>query len=466
MRRLRLDTLAVRIGATVLAGMLLFQLVLLAVVFWPGGPARPVFLLPSPKQALAMAAALEKTPPALRADIVRALNSDALLVRLRPAGVEPGAAPPNRGAQRLERLFARYADDLDGRPFRVEVRPGGGIGATSADDIGTAAPVGLVLTLTNGDNLVLERTRAPALLRLLDRALLIGALGCAIVVVVLLVALRHTARPLRALGTASRQLAADMDVPDLPLNGPAEIRDLSRAFNDMKHTIRALMDERTRMLAALAHDFRTYLTRLRLRAEFIDDIDQRARAVADLDEMNLLLDDTLTFAREVSAPDAPAPPLVDLAVEIAALVAVRRELGQDVEWHGAQAALPVACAPLALRRMLDNLVDNAVRYAGGARLAATSDDSGVLVTVEDDGPGVPEAALPSLTLPFERLEGSRARATGGSGLGLSIVLALATSQGGKLALQNRAEGGLRATLRLPGQATRPQGADHRHSPSM
>nr|WP_315219084.1 ATP-binding protein [uncultured Duganella sp.] len=461
MKRLRFDTLAVRIGGTVLAGALLFQFVLLAVVFWPGGPARPVFLLPSPKQALAMASALEKAPPALRPDIVRALNSDALLVRLQPAGAAPAAAPPNRGSARLERLFARYADDLDGRPFHVEVRPGERLNALSANDIGAAAPVSLVLTLTSGDSLVLERTRAPALRRLMDRAVLIGLLGCAILAAVLLVALRQTARPLRALNAASRQLAADLSMPDLPLDGPAEIKDLSRAFNDMKHTIRSLIDDRTRMLAALAHDFRTYLTRLRLRAEFIDDADQRARAVADLDEMNMLLDDTLTFAREVSASGAPAPRLVDLAVEIAALVAVRRELGQDVEWHGEQATLPVACAPLALRRMLDNLIDNAVRYAHGARLTATRDDGDVLVTVEDDGPGVPEEALLRLTLPFERLEGSRARATGGSGLGLSIVLALAASQGGTLGLQNRAEGGLRATLRLPGHPLPPQGADGR-----
>ena len=450
MKPLRFDTLAVRIGATVLAGMALFQLVLLAVVFWPGGPARPVFLLPSPKQALAMAAALEKAPPAVRADIVLALNSDALLVRLLPAGVAPAAAPSTHGSQRLERLFARYADDLKGRPFRVDVQGSGRIGAIGADDLGAAAPVALVLTLNNGDSLVLERTRAPALARLMDRALLIGLLGCAILATVLLVALRQTARPLRALSAASRQLAGDMAVPDLPLDGPAEIKDLSRAFNDMKHTIRQLVDERTHMLAALAHDFRTYLTRLRLRAEFIDDADQRARAVADLDEMNMLLDDTLTFAREASASRAPAPRLADLAVEIAALVAARRELGQNVAWHGAQATFPVACAPLALRRMLDNLVDNAVRYANGARLTLAADAGDVLVTVEDDGPGVPDEALPRLTQPFERLDGSRARATGGSGLGLSIVLALATSQGGKLTLQNRAEGGLRATLRLPG----------------
>lgn len=450
MKRLRFDTLAMRIGATVLAGMALFQLVLLAVVFWPGGPARPVFLLPSPKQALAMATALEKAPPALRADIVRALNSDALLVRLLPASQVPAAAPPSRGGQRLARLFARYADGLEDRPFRIDVQPDGRIGALGEDDLGAAAPVALVLTLNSGDNLVLERTRAPALMRLMDRALLIALLGCAILAAVLLVALRQTARPLRALSNASRQLAADMAVADLPLDGPAEIKDLSRAFNDMKHTIRSLIDERTRMLAALAHDFRTYLTRLRLRAEFIDDADQRARAVADLDEMNLLLDDTLTFAREASSHGTPGPRLADLGAEIATLVATRRELGQHVEWHGAQTPFPVACAPLALRRMLDNLVDNAVRYANGARLQLAVEDGDVLVTVEDDGPGVPDEALPRLTLPFERLEGSRARATGGSGLGLSIVQALATSQGGTLTLQNRAEGGLRATLRLPG----------------
>ncbi|MGV7206440.1 ATP-binding protein [Oxalobacteraceae bacterium A2-2] len=444
----RLDTLAMRLGLTVLAGAVVFQAVLLAVVFWPGGPARPVFLLPSPEQALAMAEALEQAPPALRPAIVRAFNSDALIARLAPAtGAAP--SPPNRASARLERLFRQYANGLGGRSFHIEVRPDSRLNAVSAEDVGAPAPARLVVRLGNGDSLELERTRAPALARLLDRSLLVAALGVAILAAVLMVALRQTARPLRDLGAASRQLAAQLAAPDLPLQGPAEIRDLSHAFNGMKHTIRTLIDDRTRMLAALAHDFRTYLTRLRLRAEFIGDDDQRSRAIADLDEMSALLDDTLTFAREMSASGSPAQREIDVASEIAAVVATRRELGQDVAWQPPQAPLAAACAPLPFRRMMDNLLDNAERYAGAARVAASREGGMVMITIDDDGPGVPEESLPRLTLPFERLESSRARATGGSGLGLSIVAALAASQGGSLELGNRREGGLRAALRLP-----------------
>jgi signal transduction histidine kinase len=401
-----------------------------------------------------MAVALEQAPPALRPAIVRAFNSDALIARLAPAA-GAAASPPSRATARLERLFGHYSHGLEGRPYHVELRPGGRLNALSVEDVGAPAPARLVVRLNTGDRLELERTRAPALARLLDRSLLVAALGLAILAGVLLVALRQTARPLRELGAASRQLAAQLAAPDLPLQGPAEIRELSHAFNGMKHTIRALIGDRTRMLAALAHDFRTYLTRLRLRAEFIGDNDQRSRAIADLDEMNALLDDTLTFAREMSASGTPAQRQLDVASELSALVAARRELGQDVAWHPPQAPLTAACAPLPFRRMMDNLLDNAERYAGAARIAAVLDGGVVTVTVEDDGPGVPQESLTRLTLPFERLEGSRARATGGSGLGLSIVAALAASQGGALELSNLPEGGLRAALRLPIAPTTP-----------
>lgn len=451
MMRERFDSLFVRIGAVFLIGCLAFQAALLIIVFWPGGPARPVFLLPSPEQALAMAAALEKAPPALRPDIVRALNSDALIVRTTPSVDVQDDGAPLKSSKRLERLFARYAKGLDGRAFSIQVRSGGRVNAFSEDHIGAAAPVRLVLSLRTGETLILERTRAPALRRLMDRGLIIATAGLIILGFVLGIALRQTAHPIKRLSQASRHLAGDLSAPDLPLKGPSEIRELSAAFNDMKHTIRSLIDDRTRMLAAIAHDFRTYLTRLRLRAEFIDDPDQQARAITDIEEMNALLDDTLTFARDVSMSGAPKMRYVDVVAEITTLTATRRESGQSVALSDRPGTpLMAACAPLALRRMLNNLVDNAVRYAGSARLRVWSESGFVMVAVEDSGPGVPDEALSRLTTPFERLETSRARQTGGVGLGLSIVKALAESQGGNMSIQNRPEGGLGVTLRLPG----------------
>ncbi|ESQ83762.1 hypothetical protein ABENE_20025 [Asticcacaulis benevestitus DSM 16100 = ATCC BAA-896] len=448
------DSLAVRIGAVFLIGGIAFQVALLIIVFWPGGPARPVFLLPSPEQALAMASALEKAPPALRPDIVRALNSDALIVRIKPSGEIPDDGAPLKNSARLERLFARYAKGLDGRAFRVQVRAGGQVNTFSANDIGAAAPVRLLLSLRTGETLVLERTRAPALRRLMNRGLLIGTVGLVILAFVLGIALRQTAHPIKRLSQASRQLAGNLDTPDLSLNGPSEIRELSAAFNEMKHTIRSLIDDRTRMLAAIAHDFRTYLTRLRLRIEFIDDKDQRTRAITDIEEMNNLLDDTLTFAREISISGAPKTRSVEIVAEISNLTATRQESGHAVEFSDRpETPIIAACAPLALRRMLDNLVDNALRYAGSARLSVWSESAFVMVAVEDSGPGVPDEALSRLTTPFERLETSRARHTGGVGLGLSIVKALAESQGGGVSIQNRPEGGLRVTLRLPANST-------------
>ncbi|WP_035018307.1 ATP-binding protein [Caulobacter sp. UNC358MFTsu5.1] len=447
--RLGLDRLAVRLAAVFLAGAVAFQVLLLLVVFWPGRSGSPSFLLPSPEQAAAMADVLEAAPENLRPAIVHAMNSDAAAVRLERGSASDGPAPAMRPAPRLERLFARYAEGLGGRSFQVQARSNAPIVGSPERGVGAAGPVRLVVDLRTGQTLIIERKQPLAVRRFLDRALLIGAIGAAILGLVMLVCLRQTARPIRTLAGAARAFADDLAAPDLSQGGAHEIKELSAAFNGMKRTIRALVEDRTRVLAAIAHDMRTYLTRLRLRVEFIDDPGQRERAVNDLQEMSLLLDDTLTFAREVGASGAPQQRRVDVAAELEALVATRRDLGEAVTIAPDCAGpLPVDCSPLALRRMLANLVDNAVRYGGGATLSARREGDKTLVAVEDEGPGVPQEALARLTLPFERLETSRGRQTGGSGLGLAIVQALAESQGARLVIGNREGGGLSAQLHL------------------
>jgi signal transduction histidine kinase len=263
-------------------------------------------------------------------------------------------------------------------------------------------------------------------------------------------AVRHAARPVEALARAARRFSFDQAAPDLPVTGPRELRELSAAFNDMQGRIRDLVEARTRALAAIAHDLSTYLTRLRLRADFITDDHQRLRAICDIEEMSLLLDDTLTFAQPGAAGHLGGPSC-DAEVEIVAFLDQARELGWPVRLIAAGAMSParVACNGLSLRRMLHNLADNAVRYAGQAEIRLRKTRGALEIEIADRGPGVPPADLARIVQPFERLEASRGRETGGAGLGLAIVRSLAERAGGSLTLENAAEGGLRAILRLP-----------------
>jgi signal transduction histidine kinase len=263
----------------------------------------------------------------------------------------------------------------------------------------------------------------------------------------LVLAVRQTTRPVSQLAHEVARFGDHLDAKALPLRGPRELRELSAAFNTMQGRIRGLMDERTRMLAAIAHDLRTYLTRLTLRAEFIVDEAQRAKAGSDLAEMSQLLDDTLLFARQ-DAGRGDGARSVDVRHELETLVALRLEMGQAV-LLAPEAAGAAWASPLALRRMVDNLIDNAARYGGAVTVDARPLGHRVEIMVLDDGPGLPSGALETITAPFVRGEASRNRRTGGAGLGLSIVQALAKGQRGRLILTNRPEGGLSAMIDLP-----------------
>jgi signal transduction histidine kinase len=436
-----LGSLAVRFGLIFLLALLLLMMVLTAAIIWPDG--RPtIFRLVSPREAASIARALEGTSRKERALVLDALSSGALTVQIVP-DFPPDGGEGRGDAPYLKRLYGRYASELEGRAFQVQAR------ADSALSRGAQRPtaVRLLVRMRTGEVLAIER--APVLLqRLSARLAFVAAAAAIILLLVMLASLHQMARPTRRLAHAARGLAADIDMPDVPVTGATEIRVLSQAFNDMKRTIRGLMDERTRMLAAIAHDLRTYLTRLRLRADFIADPGQQSRAIRDLDEMGLLLDDTLMFARESTRTERAAPPVLDIAREIGEFVRLRRELGEPVLFSEQDETMLARCAPLALRRMLANLTDNAIRYGGHARLSLSRRDDKVAILVEDEGPGIPPGKAEQVMEPFERLEPSRGRDTGGAGLGLSIVRALAKSQDGALTLENRAGGGLRATLLL------------------
>ena len=265
-------------------------------------------------------------------------------------------------------------------------------------------------------------------------------------------AVRRMMRPVRDLAAAADRLGRDVNAAPLPEAGPAEVATAARAFNTMAERIRRYVADRTQMLAAIGHDLKTPITRLKLRAEFLDDDEQRRKMLADLDEMEAMIAATLTFARDDSAAEPSVP--VDLAalcrtVLDEAVDAATPETAERIAYDGPE-HLTVSARPVALKRALANLVGNAVAYGGAARLMLTPPAAGVLrITVADDGPGVPEHELEGVFQPFRRLETSRNRETGGTGLGLPIARNIFRAHGGDVVLRNRREGGLEAVASLP-----------------
>ena len=268
----------------------------------------------------------------------------------------------------------------------------------------------------------------------------------AAIMLIVIVLLRRITRPLRALAGAADGLGRGEAVAPLPEDGPEEVRRTTRAFNAMQNRLNRFVQDRTRMLAAVSHDLRTPITSLRLRAEFIEDAEIKAKILETLEEMQRMTEAVLAFAREEAAAEETRS--VDLAALIASLCDDLAELGQDVAFAEAARA-PYDCRPVSLKRALRNLIENAVSYGQRARVALAVTGNEVRITVDDDGPGIPEAKLEEIFKPFVRLEESRSRETGGVGLGLAIARSIVRGHGGELTLANREGGGLRATIRLP-----------------
>lgn len=266
------------------------------------------------------------------------------------------------------------------------------------------------------------------------------------VVALSLIAVRWVTRPLAVLGRAADELGRDIQRPPLDESGPLEVRRAAQAFNTMQARLARFLRDRAHLLAAVSHDLKTPITRLRLRAELLEGPELKAKFVRDLDEMETMARATLDFLRDANTREPVQPVDVDALIE--SLQADADELGQEVQIHG-NATSPYAARPLALQRCLRNLIDNAVKYGGRATVDVNDSATGLQIIVADDGPGIPEQQLEQVFEPFFRLEPSRSRETGGVGLGLSIARDIARAHGGDLVLRNRASGGLEAVLTLP-----------------
>lgn len=269
--------------------------------------------------------------------------------------------------------------------------------------------------------------------------------------VVITVAVRQLLVPVKTLAQAAENFGRDVaNARPLPEVGPSEIVTAARAFNTMAARIRRFVEDRTFLLTAIGHDLRTPITRLKLRAEYMEDDEQRAKMLADLDEMEAMVAATLAFGKDVTTTEELGR--LDLASLLRTIIDEMMDINPDgisvLDYQGPQ-HLPVNARPLALKRALNNLIINAVKYGDKAKISlSTVPGNNVRIDIEDQGPGIPEGEFERVFEPFRRLETSRNRETGGSGLGLAIARNIIRAHGGDITLANT-ETGLRVTVLLP-----------------
>jgi signal transduction histidine kinase len=402
---------------------------------------------------------LEPLAPAERRRIVQVFSAPPLTISLdqKPQGLdaESGARSALFGMM-LRRFIG------DGRPVAVavtesevvtpaEIRKGPGPMAPwmgAAMHVGWQPSISFVAQVRLNDGaLVAFESRQPAQTAGWPYRLLLSLVVLlAAVVAVSFVAVRWATRPLKALADAADELGRNIDRAPLPEKGPAEVVRAARAFNTMQERLAGYIRERAATLAAMSHDLKTPVNRLRLRAELLEDSEAKKKIGQDLEEMESMILGTLEFMRGGETAEKPRP--VDINALLESLQADAQDIGAQIRIEGA-ASGPYFGRPQALKRCLGNLVDNALKYGNSAVMLVDDAPERLAIRIRDRGPGIPERELEHVFEPFYRLEGSRSRDTGGTGLGLSIARQIARLHGGALTLHNVKEGGLEAVLTLP-----------------
>jgi len=304
----------------------------------------------------------------------------------------------------------------------------------------------LYLKLTSGDWLSIRGQAPQEIIALPWHHFMTLGVMLLMVFVLVWLTVRMTVRPLTDFAQAAHALGDDLNSPPLPEDGPLEVRAAAQAFNTMQTRIRTGIEERERFLAAVSHDLKTPVTRLRLRSEMLDDPNLRERFVRDLDEMQGMLGTALDFLHGKAVDETIQP--LDLTALMESMVDDYAEVGEAVDLKAPE-SLRINGRPQALRRAIGNLIENGLKYGGKVSIEVVLDAECLRIVIDDDGPGLPEAELERVFEPFYRLESSRSRETGGVGLGLAIVRQIARGHGGNVTLENIVGGGLRAVLRLP-----------------
>ena len=275
------------------------------------------------------------------------------------------------------------------------------------------------------------------------------------IVIILLIsyqASRVLLKPLQQLSAAAERLGRERSITPIPEMKIPEYKTIANSFDDMQTRLKRFIDERTQMLAAISHDLNTPLTRLRLLAEDLGDLHQRAQVLKDIGEMEVMIQSALAFARDDSRQEPSVT--VDIASLLISLCDTVSDGGQAARYSGPDhASLP--CRPVAMRRAIGNLIDNGCKYGEEVVVGLEARDDAVEIRIADRGPGIADQDREKAFAPFQRLESSRNRQTGGTGLGLPIARDIIRSHGGDITLQNRRDGGLTVTVRLPRPAQQP-----------
>ena len=381
----------------------------------------------NPAEIVSLARLVAAAAPAERAPLLAQIARAFPHVEMRTAAAMP---PPNANEDPRLHFFELRL----GPGFQVAMLP-------------AAAPPTLAIRMPDGGTLTARLLPQPG------PPPLAGPISITILFIVISVTLlgiwatRALRTPLSGFAKAAEGFNLDGEVAELPERGPEEVRAVARAFNRMRDRVRKLVDDRTRMLAAMGHDFRTPITRLRLRSEFIADEELRGQILRDLDQMMTMSDSALSFLRDGQArEDATA---VDVATSLQTICDQFSDLGHAVTYRGPDHVTHVA-RPGDLHRAVANLVDNAVRYGSNTEVLLSRDGAALRIEVEDDGPGIPDARKTAMLEAFVR--GDEARTMdhrAGFGLGFSIARAVAQSHGGTLTLHDRVPHGLIARITLP-----------------
>ena len=429
--------------ALVLIGGMLLVLALAAVVWWMGlfafsDDTRGPRLI---ERVVTIARLMDHLPRESRTEAVGAWTDDDFRVQwteARPA-IDSShrshrSRRPRWGARHLNRLLDSSGIDVVFMGFADEDEKGSGDTAIILLRLSDESWLKLTARRVGG-----RSSRLPAVLL----SILVFAGGLSLLAI--WVSRRVTA-PLGRFAAAAGRIGTDVYAPPLEESGPSEIKTAAQSFNRMQERISRFVEDRTLMLAAISHDLRTVLTRLRLRVEYIDDEEQKSKALVDIADMQTMLNATLSFAREDAAAEETTP--VDLSGLVQTICDEKADTGAAVQFDGHQ-RLVLACRPVAVRRALENLIDNAVIYGQKADVSMAETDEGVAIDIADRGPGIPTAEQEQIFVPFYRLERSRNRQTGGTGLGLTVARTIARRHGGDVTLHERPGGGLIVRFLLP-----------------
>ncbi|WP_227460593.1 sensor histidine kinase [Cupriavidus pauculus] len=422
-------TLRSRLFLILLTGLIVAHLMSFAVLFGERYvSARQVMLGTLETDVATSVAILDRLPAAERPQWLPRVNRSNYQYILGP------------GLRGVPEMTQRGKDIAD----RIMEATGGRFAVTVESIPGDGKQVQAHLTLSDGSPLTIDvHPRMTPVAQWLPYVLVLQLL---LLIVCCWFAVRQSIRPLVALADAADALNPNAKAAPLDEGGPTEVARAARAFNAMSERIAHFVAERVQILAAISHDLQTPITRMKLRAEMAEDSEEKRKMVNDLAEIQTLVQEGLAYARSTSGEGEKAS-RIDLGSFVESLVYDYQDTGKNVTIEQ-NVGGAIVTRPHALRRILTNLVDNAIKFGGAAEVSVRRERDAVLIDVMDRGPGIPDDKLDAVLQPFVRLEGSRSRETGGTGLGLAIAHQLSVAIGGSLKLRNREGGGLAAEIRI------------------